>query len=425
MIVLTFSIAGFLVVLLLYTFSPFKRPLPTESDYTYHKTPWWQLYYSSKYLCPVKKPASGSGLERVFARDMGPDPSSSVMLNPQPVIINAVGDLMCRRDLSTAEGENLWDHIGEQVFSGDLHIANMEFAVNPDWIIQKLLRFSIPESCAEPLLGNQRYGNFDLVSLANNHINDSLSGGIKSTCDFLDRRGIKFVGGNRTLQEQDQFPIIDCKGIKIAVLSYTFSTNGIQLESNFRFGTNLVRFNALSDSDYDPSLILHHIELARSRGADFIIACNHWGVEFEYFPPERIVRRAHGLLDAGVDLIIGHHPHIINPVERYKTIDGREGVVFYSLGNLTSWGLKFPVQKMSEMASIILETGFDSSGKKMVRIGDLKLMPVLHTMNKAGKKTVHKLLPVLRCVEDVKAGKNIKGLSRKDIRMLLKGRKGA
>ncbi|NLG19468.1 MAG: CapA family protein [Fibrobacter sp.] len=419
MIVLSLILILF-VLLLLYVYSPFKRPFLTESDWTYHKAPWWQLYYSSKYLSPVKKPFRGSGLEEAFSKDMSPDQGGAVMLNPQPVVIKAVGDLMCRKDLAGEGGKELWSHIGSDVFCGDLRIANMEFAVNPKCIIEELLRFSVPESYAEPLLGDSRFGMFDVVSLANNHINDSLSGGIISTCDFLDRREVAYSGACRTSDEQDLFPIFECRGIKIAVLSYTFSTNGIPLESSFKHGTNLVRFNALVDDDYDPSMIYRQIKLARSRGADFIVACNHWGVEFEYYPPHRLVNRAHNLLDSGIDLIIGHHPHIINLSERYRTKDGRDTAVLYSLGNLTSWGLKFAIQKMSHIAEVTLDTGFDSSGRKMVRLGNIRLTPVIHTMVRQNGKVVHKLLPVIKTVENLKSGKYKEKLTWNEKRLLRK-----
>lgn len=411
------GLALFILFLFLYSFSPLKRPFPTESDYTYHRTPWWQLYYSSKYLSPVKRPARGTGLKELFAQDMGPVPEKDQLQDSQEITLTAVGDLMCRRDLVGKGGENLWEHIGSDLFSGDLCIANMEFAVNPDWVIEKLLRFSVPQSYAEPLLGDHRFGRFHAVSLANNHINDSLSDGIISTCNYLEKIGMLYSGANRTKGEQDEFPIIDCKGIKIALLSYTFSTNAIPLEQHFQFGTNLVRFNALDDNDYDPSLIFHHVTCARERGADVIVACNHWGVEFEYYPPERIVRRAHELIDGGVDLIIGHHPHILNLSERYRAKDGRDGFILYSLGNLTSWGLKFPLQKMSHLARITLVSAKKSDARE-VRIGNVTLMPILHTMNKRDGLIHHSLLPVLRLIEDDALRDTYKKLSIKDRLML-------
>lgn len=413
--------AGFLIVFILlvaYVYNPNKRPFLTESDWTTHKSPWWQLYYSSKYLCPVRKPARGSELEKLFVSDMGPDSNSQELNNEKEVIIKAVGDLMCRRDLVGKGGETLWDQIGEHVFSGDLRMANMEFAVNPAWRIEKLLRYSVPESYAAPLLGDKRFGRFDCVFLANNHINDSLSAGIVSTCDFLDKMNVSFVGANRTKQESEKFPIFNCNGLKIAVLSYTFSTNGILLEPGFEHGTNLVRFNALKDDDYDPSIIYNHVDSAKKQGADIIIASNHWGVEFEYYPPERIVRRAHDLCECGIDLIIGHHPHIINMSERYRTSDNREAVILYSLGNITSWGLKFTMQKVSEVAEIRIKTGLDSENNKVTRIGEVTLMPVLHTMNKNGGVKYHRLIPVLSTVKKIRSGEKTEYLSAKDKMML-------
>jgi poly-gamma-glutamate capsule biosynthesis protein CapA/YwtB (metallophosphatase superfamily) len=394
------------ILLILYVFSPYKRPFPTESDYTYHKTPWWQLYYSSKYVNPVRNPQRGSGLKELFAKDMSPGPDAGFS-SQKTITIKAVGDLLCREDFAGEGSASLWDDIGEYVFSGDLRIANLEFAINENWIIRKLLRYSIPPAEAEPLLGDRRYGKFNLLSVGNNHINDSLSAGIISTCDYLDSIGIIHSGANRTAEEQDQFPIIECNGFKIAFLSYTFSTNAIPLEKGFSFGANLVRFNALDDKDYEPSLILRHIAIAKERGADFIIACNHWGVEFEYYPPKRIVKRAHELLDAGIDLIIGHHPHTLNPVERYVTKDQREAFVFYSLGNLTSWGLKFPMQKASAVAEINLTAGYLPDGKKAVRIGEVKLMPVIHLMHKQSRSVKHRIVPVLKTARDIRSGKKL------------------
>jgi poly-gamma-glutamate synthesis protein (capsule biosynthesis protein) len=408
----------FISLLLLYVYSPLKRPFLTESDWTTHKFPLWQLYYSSRYFCPVRRPARNSGFEELFAADMGPDPDREALQGADTIMVKAVGDLMCRRDMVGVGGAGLYDEVGKELFSGDLHIGNLEFAVNPKWVIEKLLRYSVPPSHAEPLLEDKRFGRFDVLTLANNHINDSLSAGIQSTCEYLDSRGFKRVGANRTIDEQDQFPIIECKGAKIAVLSYTFSTNGIPLEQ--KYGTNHIRFNALNDEDYDPTLIFHHIKLARERGADFIIASNHWGVEFEYYPSVRLVKRAHELLDAGIDLIVGHHPHILNFAERYKTKDNRDGFICYSLGNLTSFGLIIDFQRMSEIAEITLETGYNKEGKRIVRIGETKLTPVIHTRNKKGKTVFHKLLPIIPMAEMVRAGTGPTFLSYDDKRLLKK-----
>ncbi|MDO5576864.1 MAG: CapA family protein [Fibrobacter sp.] len=409
----------FFVLLLAYVYSPFKRPFLTESDWETKKTPWWQLYYSSRFLCPVKRPARKSGLEKLFLSDMSP--RESVPLNDEKtVVVKAVGDLMSRRDLLGDGGKTLWDYAGEYVFSGDLRLANFEFAVNPNVLIEKMIRYSVPESYALPLLSDERFGKFDCVFLANNHTNDSLSGGIIETCNFLDRVNVRFTGAGRTPEETAAFPIFDYDGLKVAVLSYTFSTNGVPLEPDFQHGLNVVRFNALNDDDYDPSVIFDQVAKAKQMGADIVIVSNHWGVEFEYYPSERLVRRAHELCDHGVDIIIGHHPHIINMSERYRASDGREAVILYSLGNATCSWLPFTYQKMGEAVEICLKTGFDKNNNRVTTVGDVTLRPMVHVINKKHGVKYHAIMPLFSTVDKIKEGENIEFLTGKNKRMLFK-----
>jgi poly-gamma-glutamate synthesis protein (capsule biosynthesis protein) len=351
---------------------------------------------------------------------MSPSPVPQGYTVEDTITIKAAGDLMMRRDLVGKGGETLWDLVGEDYFKGDLVMGNLEFAVNPDWNIEKLLRYSGPESYAWPLLRDDRFGKVDFVALANNHINDSLHGGICSTINFLDKHGIMHAGASRNTNEQDQIRIIECKGVRIAMLSYSFSHNGVPFEKGKEYGMNLVRFNALNDSDYDPSIIHRHIKLAKEQKADIIIANHHWGVEFEYYPPKRIVDRGHELLDAGVDIIIGHHPHILNPVERYKAKDGRECVVCYSLGNIVSWALKFAMQKMSEIAEIELQKCIDSDGKTRVRIGNVALLPTVHSMHHKRDFVEHRILPIRRMADAIRSGKRPEFINWNDKRVLLK-----
>ena len=280
------------------------------------------------------------------------------------------------------------------------------------------MRYSVPPSYAEMLLGDPRHGRFDVLALANNHINDSLSQGITSTCDHLDSVGIAHVGANRSAAEQDEFPILEANGVKIAVLAYTFSTNNIPLEAGFEFGTNLVRFNALNDEDYDPSLILRHIALARERGADYIISSHHWGIEHEYYPPRRIVDRAHALLDAGIDLIVGHHPHGLNPVERYRASDGRDCLVFYSLGSLNTYGLISVIHKFSQIAEIVLKAGRNTDGKTVVRPRRIALTPVYYSRNRVKGGWSHRLLSLRQGIDALRSGRVPEHYSRKDVRSI-------
>jgi poly-gamma-glutamate capsule biosynthesis protein CapA/YwtB (metallophosphatase superfamily) len=263
------------------------------------------------------------------------------------------------------------------------------------------------EKQADVMLHDKHFGKFDIVSLANNHINDSLCGGIKSTREYLDKNKILHVGANLSEEDIDIIPIINKKGIKVAFLAYTFSTNGVPLESECQFGTNLIRFNALNPANYDPSLIHKHIKKARSEGADIIVASLHWGIEFEYYPPVRIVERGHALLEKGVDIIIGHHPHILNPSEWYRTADGRDTLCFYSLNGMTSQTLPMTPQNMGQIAGISIEKGKNEKGNSITRIKRAELIPTFFLRKGKGKKSSHRILPLFSTIEKLDKGEKL------------------
>jgi hypothetical protein len=410
LITLAIVLGALILAVGVYLALPLPFPSVTESDYSHHRTPWWQLYYSHKYLRPKRRAARGSGLEGYFdGLDFHFEPPP--LRDAGTISIGATGDLMCRKDLAGQGSRYLFDDIGHHLFSSDITIGNLEFAVNEKTYFHKLLRFSVPPHYAEPLLGDERFGRFDVVSLANNHVNDSFHEGITETCRFLDRIGIPHVGANRTKAEQDDIVIVEREGIKIAVLAYSFSTNGISLDAGRDFGLNLVRFNAVDERDYSPELILKHIDIAKAKGADYIISCHHWGIDLELYPPPRIVRRAHDLLEAGIDLIIGHHPHVLGQVDRHKTADGRDGLVFYSLGNLTAKGLLFPIQRLSAVVKIVLTTGTDSTGKRVVAPSRIEMTPTLFTTRRhKGARRGH-IRPVKQSIEQLGAGASPLGFS--------------
>jgi len=397
----------FVVIYFGYIFFPNRLPFPTESDYSHHNTPIWELYYCSKYPNSIKRAEKNSGFEQYFADMKKPDYSDKLS-NSKTITITTTGDLMSRNDLVAPKSRHLWDDVGSQLFKGDLVFGNLEFAVNPEMVIQETIRYSVPPECADPFLKDTApYGKFSAVAVSNNHINDSFHAGITSTLDYLDNIGMAHSGASRVHEEQNIFPIIESNGIKVAFLSYTFSTNGLPLQSAHQYGTNLVRFNALNDDDYDPALIMKHVKLARERGAELIIASNHWGIEFEYYPSERLVRRAHELMDAGVDIIMGHHPHILNPSEWYKAKDGRNCLCLYSLGNITGYALKRPTQRMAEIAAIRVEKGVDNSGKNIVRLIDAEKIPTYFMKRGRGKNSDHRIIHLFEAAALLKSGEKI------------------
>lgn len=408
-----------LTVLIFLIWNSRKRPLPTESDLSHASIPWMHLYYASKYFTPVKKAPRRSGMEKHF-RDNSAPADRTPLKGVKKVKLNAVGDIMIRTEISRGDHSVLWEEIGETLFGADLTFGNLEFAVNGNWPIDKTVRFSMTEEQADVMLGDSRYGRFDILSVANNHINDSLSEGTGATLDYLDRKGIIHTGGSRTPEEVDDFPIVEREGIRMAVLAYTFSTNGVPFEEGGDHGTNLVRFNALREKNYNPEIIYRQIELAKARGADIIIASLHWGIEFEYYPARRIMERGRDLLERGVDIIIGHHPHILNPSEWYRTKDGRDTLCFYSLNGVTSQTLPIPAQNTGEIARITLEKGTDKEGKEVTRIAGASLTPTFFLRSGKGEKSRHRILPLYETVKKIDEGENLPYLTGRTVRQIRK-----
>ncbi|MDA3808970.1 MAG: CapA family protein [Spirochaetaceae bacterium] len=238
----------FLLLLVFYILSPWKYPWITESDLSHCKIPWMHLYYANKYLRPVKRSARKSFLEEYFRNNKAPQ-FREPLKDAEVLTINAVGDVMVRGEFSKGDHSTIWENTGADLFSSDLTFDNMEFSVNENWLIDKTIRYSMTYNQADVMVEHPAYGKFDIMSLANNHINDSLHEGILSSREYLDKKGIIHVGANRNATDQINFPIIEKNGIKIVFLGYTFTTNGIPLEKDSLFGTNLVRFNAINKKD--------------------------------------------------------------------------------------------------------------------------------------------------------------------------------
>lgn len=162
--------------------------------------------------------------------------------------------------------------------------------------------------------------NFNLVSLANNHITDLGKEGLINTIKILDNNGIKHFGAGLTIEEAKRPAIIEHNNLKIAFIGCLFNNYAPTIfhsASKNEFGTY--------QTDIDSFII--DIKLNKSR-YDKVIVMPHWGEEHNYMPPIYCYDYAKRMIDAGADAIIGSHPHIVNPYLKYKGKD-----IYFSLGN--------------------------------------------------------------------------------------------
>ena len=213
-------------------------------------------------------------------------------------------------------------HIKEYVSKADVAIANLET------VIAGKPYGGYPSFCApDSFLHAAIDAGFDIMLLANNHCLDRGKRGILRTLDKLDSLNIAHCGVYRdSIEREQRYPyIIKSRNMRIALLNYTYGTNGIPVPPPIV--VNLI----------DKETIARDIEKARSMRPDAIVACMHWGDEFTHTPSKEQKRLTDWLLAQGVDHVVGNHPHVLQPMEvRRDSLTPARHAVIYSLSNLVS-----------------------------------------------------------------------------------------
>jgi hypothetical protein len=204
----------------------------------------------------------------------------------------------------------------------DLAICHLEQPLaEPEGPFPSFPFFAAPPQLADAIAAT----GFDTCSTASNHALDSGLPGITRTLDHLDRVGVAHAGTARSAREAATPTIVQVGGVRVGHLSYTFSFNGIPLPEGRPWAANLI----------DVEAILAEAGRARAAGAEIVIVSLHWGTEYQVAADAGQLGLASRLLPAGdIDLIIGHHAHVVQPLERI----GGEWVA-YGLGNLLT---RFP-----------------------------------------------------------------------------------
>ncbi|WP_027084862.1 CapA family protein [Cohnella panacarvi] len=190
-------------------------------------------------------------------------------------------------------------------------------------------RFNAPAELATALVD----AGFDVVSTANNHSMDRGFPGVVRTLENVRKSGLVPVGTAVDEEDAGRLTIVEREGIKLGFLAYTYGTNGIPIPEDKPFSVNLI----------DSKKIVAEIASLRSAGADVVAVSLHFGLEYHRMPSKQQIQLAHKLIASGADIVLGSHPHVVQPLERVsipasESVSGiaRNGVVIYSLGNFIS-----------------------------------------------------------------------------------------
>ncbi|MCH5235060.1 MAG: CapA family protein [Muribaculaceae bacterium] len=243
-----------------------------------------------------------------------------------------VGDAMqhqAQLDKALEIGKDEYDYsecfnlISTAISEADYAVCNLEVPLGggPDYSGYPC--FSAPDSYAESL----KEAGFDMLLTANNHCLDRRGKAAKRTLNALDSLQIDHIGTFRSVEERDSLApyIKDINGFKIAFLNYTYGTNGIKPDEGIEV--------ALIDKEK----IKSEIAKARARGAEIIVVAMHWGIEYVLIENNVQDELADFLIDNGVDMIIGSHPHVVQPMKVvHNENENKDVLVVYSLGNFIS-----------------------------------------------------------------------------------------
>lgn len=312
--------------------------------------------------------------------------------------LTALGDILCHNtqywdayNSSTDEYDfsYVFDDIKSYTSAGDITIANLETSfAGKDVGYSNYPTFNSPDSLATALKGI----GIDIISTAGNHALDKGFSGLCRTIDVLDSNEIEHLGTYKSEENQKKLLFKNIKGLNVAFINYTYGTNGIPVPDGKEFCINLI----------DKDLIKNQIEQAKDENADIIIACMHWGTEYQTTPNDEQKELSDFLFKNGVDIIIGNHPHVLEPMEkRVVTLDDgttKECFVIYALGNFTA-----DQRETITRNSIILNLTITSTDGK-VSIDKASYIPIYMYNNTNASSKKFKVLDIEKTLSNYESG---------------------
>ena len=306
-----------------------------------------------------------------------------------------VGDIMCHgpnykdaynASTKTYDFSTFFPQIKSYISNADIAVGNLETTfAGGNKAYSGYPTFNSPPQLAKDI---QDLG-IDVLTTSNNHSMDSGYNGLINTIDTLDNLGISHTGTFKSEEDKNKILIKDVNGVKIAFLSYTYGTNGISISKGKEYCINLI----------NKDLIKKQLESAKAQNPDVICVSMHWGIEYKLQPNTEQKDLADYLFENGADIILGSHPHVLEPMEKRPVTlsDGtkKDGFVIYSLGNFIS------AQKDKYTKdSIILNLKITKHSQGNITIDSYDYTPIYMQDNGANAKNRYELVDLEKKIKD-------------------------
>lgn len=283
-------------------------------------------------------------------------PPTTVPEEPEVIVSTAsftvTGDLLMHKPVFQSCWDNeagtwvfdcLFTHVTPYIQEADYAIANLETTLrgeDPTYPYQGNPLFNCPDGIAPASLN----AGFDMLLTGNNHCYDTRMGGVVRTLEVLEETGLESLGTQKTKDDPD-YKVIEVNGIRVGMTCYTYETydgmpgvpsiNAIQVMSDTYGMINTFDYGQLNKF-YEE--IGAQFEAMQAEGAEAIVVFMHWGEEYYLDPTENQQKIAQKLCDMGVDVIVGGHPHVVEPVDLLTSTqdENHKTLIIYSTGNAVS-----------------------------------------------------------------------------------------
>ncbi|MBR4575225.1 MAG: CapA family protein [Lachnospiraceae bacterium] len=317
--------------------------------------------------CPVHAAAAPDG---------SPDDFTVIMVGD--ILLHDGIEKCARQEDGSYDFTAIFAHTKDAIEDADLAIVNEEVIIGGEELgVTGYPSFNAPYEIADELAET----GFDVICHATNHALDRGKSGIENCLSYWGENhpDIRTVGIYTDRADSEDICIFENDGYKIAVLNYTYGTNGIPLPKNMPYAVNLL----------DEKKVISDLAKAEIE-ADITIVCPHWGTEYDHGISAYQKKWAKIFAENGADIIIGTHPHVIEPVETIEGCDGRDVPVYYSIGNFINWtsgrGKGVADRMVGAMAEVTLTK--DKDGEVIVKDYGVKPL-VSHVRSMINGSTVY------------------------------------
>ena len=319
-----------------------------------------------------------------------PTPTLTPTPTPKPsVTLTMVGDILLhtriheysRQEDGTYNFDAIFANTAEQIAEADLALVNQEVIIGGAELgVSGYPSFNAPYEVGDALVK----AGFDVALHATNHALDKGKKGVLNCIAFWEENHpeIGVLGIHDSAEDQEELYIIEIEGIRIAILNYTYGTNGISMPKDMPYAVDMLTEDA----------VIEDLKRAKEQ-ADFVIVCPHWGTEYRLTPDKSQKKWTQLFLEYGVDLVLGTHPHVIEPIELLTNEEtGAQMLVYYSIGNYVNWTsgtVDGTANRMvGGMANVTI--GLDENGTAYITDYDVEAV-VCHVEKKTNGITVYPL----------------------------------